>query len=472
MIPEANVLSCSDVKCELNENKTCVCSDFNNANNSRDLSEMYDRYYSNFDKLNSIKICSEEYVDDKTIREKCESQSNSSLFNVYVTSRKTGKVYRNKYCALCNNEDDFIFWNLKINSVECLNYIKYPNITFDSSKCEWSFRHPPFPFHNSRCPKTIDCCCNNNKENALNESSRDLFYENLCCNSSTIYTIPTIRSKHHPTGYKFTISFRILIDFNDENFWDTNMGKSGKLCPENSVFDHYLGKCRKSYDANRITRNDRLNCTTLIELNSTEYFLLENQTLFHNATESFHSQDFYIINNSRVYICQERVLDSPGYGGTIILTKSEFYISLTGTMISVIALAVYFIMYLVLPPLRNLSGRINASFALSLFIADICFLIVLLIGEFPGYYPEHLDRPGCPLPRRLRLPQHVFLSPRAFVILLHVVPNISIYIYTYISVNIICDNYSVAMIKLRVSDVEADALDGISSVIGPSKKML
>ncbi|XP_029641985.1 probable G-protein coupled receptor Mth-like 3 [Octopus sinensis] len=382
-IPEVNALSCSDVKCESKENRSCVCGDFHYANNSYSLEEMYDRYVSNF---NLIKNCSEEYVDDKRIREKCESKSNSSLFNVYVTSLKTAKVYGNKYCALCNKEDDFIFWNLRINNWDCLNYIKYPNITFNTfntSKCEYIFEHPPFPFDINRCPKTIDCCCNDQKEKALNESSRVLFYENLCCNSYSKPVAPNFEFKYFTRD---KISFGILIDFNGENFWDTNnKRKRDNLCPENSVFDHYLGKCRKSYDANRITKNDRLNCTTLIELNSTEYFLLENQTLFHNATESFHSQDFYIINNSRVYICQERVLNSPRYGGTIILTESEFYVSLIGTMISVIALAVFFIMYLVLPPLRNLSGQINASFALSLFIADSCFLIVLLAGELPGF---------------------------------------------------------------------------------------
>lgn len=371
---------CSDVKCELDENKDCLCSDINNTNNyNYSLAEAYNNYYSDSNNRNSIRICSENYVEDKTIREKCESTSNSSLFEVHVTSRKTAKVYKNKYCALCNKEDDFIFWNLKIENLDCLNHIKYSNITFNASKCEWEVVPPPFPFHDNRCPSTIDCCCNNEKENASNESSLDMFYENLCCYNykidDNIMFAGALQSR--------VISFWIIINFNDEGIWDKgNERKRGNLCPGNYIFDHYLGKCRKSYDVNRISGNDRLNCTTLIELNSTEYFLLENQTLFHNATESLHSRDFYIINNSRVYICQERVLDITGFGRTIILTKSEFYISMIGTMISVIALAVFFIMYIVLPPLRNLSGQINASFALSLFLADICFLIVLLAEEF------------------------------------------------------------------------------------------
>lgn len=60
-------------------------------------------------------ICPETFKDQH-IRNKCEIDEPESLEDIAFVSSKDGRVvYKNKHCAVCHDEEDFVMWNLSID---------------------------------------------------------------------------------------------------------------------------------------------------------------------------------------------------------------------------------------------------------------------------------------------------------------------------------------------------------------------
>ena len=56
-----------------------------------------------------------------TLREKCQSRNKSSIEDyVWVSDKLTGKIFENKYCALCNGVGESLPWNIRTTCKDIL----------------------------------------------------------------------------------------------------------------------------------------------------------------------------------------------------------------------------------------------------------------------------------------------------------------------------------------------------------------
>uniref|UniRef100_A0A0L8GFJ1 G-protein coupled receptors family 2 profile 2 domain-containing protein n=1 Tax=Octopus bimaculoides TaxID=37653 RepID=A0A0L8GFJ1_OCTBM len=141
-------------------------------------------------------------------------------------------------------------------------------------------------------------------------------------------------------------------------------------CPKHAVYDMNTNKCRQ------VIYHHQLNCTTT-SLNESEYYITNDGRLYLNNTQRLMNQSEFIRNSQGIIsICVNNgTNDISNINGLSKYSVAESYITLVGLVISIPALAITIIVYLCIPDLRTLPGKLLISVLSALFVAELLFLI-------------------------------------------------------------------------------------------------
>ncbi|XP_029641325.2 latrophilin receptor-like protein A [Octopus sinensis] len=166
-------------------------------------------------------------------------------------------------------------------------------------------------------------------------------------------------------------SLTAVFNFNTNSIEIQNINKNEgntvlrlPSCPKNAVYDMNTKQCRQ------VIYHPQLNCTTT-GLNESEYHITNDGLLYLNNTHRLLNQsEFSFDENGTIIICVKNLIN--------VLRKyseAESYITLVGLIFSIPALAISIIVYLCIPDLRTLPGKLLVSLLSALFVAELLFLI-------------------------------------------------------------------------------------------------
>ena len=126
-----------------------------------------------------------------------------------------------------------------------------------------------------------------------------------------------------------------------------------------------------------------LDCPMLL-LNASEYVLLDNSSVLVIAKRGEYMRHEYTFAEDKLFICSPYLHQSYNVSRNVTDTVTMFkfgrvqgLVSAIGLLISITALAIQFIVYMMmmLPVLRNIPGKCVISLVASLFVAQLLFLV-------------------------------------------------------------------------------------------------
>lgn len=330
------------------------------------------------DTIMMIVSCAADFKGSRKIVDKCQKNDADIINSLPVTGQKIQLVYRNVFCALCNGETNYTFWNTKFS---CPHNLSDLNITkVNLTECHRSLQNP-YLNTSHLCSEYLVKSCRNSTtrkcetgSNGVVFSTLGVFYKNFQCfqcnkkpdEELICENLPS--EKELTTPYSFMASsYFILIDFNRR---DVRLNGNSKMatCPNGHWYNYRQNRCIRILHFENNSTNDAkvLNCS-LEKLKDNEYILLANQSIYRNSTNSVYDEHSYFMNNkSVVFICETKTQRG---------SSLEASLTLIGMCISLSALAFLILFYLLMPAIWNLSGLIYLSFSFSLFLAQILFLI-------------------------------------------------------------------------------------------------
>lgn len=202
------------------------------------------------------------YWNNEPTKSLCEQSENlDDIFaRVLVSDRtSTGFIYKNMYCAHCNNVYDFEFWRVNLSCQSMFGNISIS----DTSNCELLLEKPNNFIPYRKCESLYSSCSDdfNNTELAHNcthgafskvySVTKEIYRNQFCaeCNGLVLNDLfceenaeGVFRSAAHPPLY----SFRMLVDFNSLWVLENNQQfrKPFQQCFENQFYDPFSQKCR------------------------------------------------------------------------------------------------------------------------------------------------------------------------------------------------------------------------------------
>ena len=367
--------------------------------------------YMMVDKCNSDVVVSELSV-------RCENSVDEEDISLKlpVTSNITQVVYKNMYCAFCNDEFDLLHWYLQVSCVNNVTTFLPENIT----NCDILF-WPPKELQNARkCPNRIvvDSCPDNFGVNSTEKEiegncthnrveyvyGKTTMYKNKYCalcsgvDEDEIYCeqqefdlipiTPTIQPRY---------SFRVLIDFNSKEA--EHQGKPPvKLpvsCQDDELFDPYTNNCRTIFcmpprfasngrcilldnsSLSNIRNVSNSNCT-FVKYTPSEYRIVNETAVFIIPLDRVYNMSEAYIRDANVFICanenqtcrEDCTMRQPMFD----FDNTEQLLSNIVLIISLVSLALTFTVYVSFPVLLNLPGKILICLIVSLFFAKLNFL--------------------------------------------------------------------------------------------------
>jgi len=370
-------------------------------------------------------------------------QSNEIFYIVPVSSRTSGLVYQNIYCAMCNGEENIGFWN--VTTTRCGEVSEQVTSEPDSAAgieeigdlmqqesfivgCLFSFT-PVSDFPEPRrcvdsigsCPVDADAelasrCVRPSNVAYVYKRMTEAYRNHDCaaCHGITDYDLSCNSSQVDSRSVGGNIeSFAVIFDLNTGKGSAVKAGSSGSLtkrlgsCPERQVYDPFAricraitcppghsftenGQCRLHsfvvdghkrsrfrYRSDSVKTADDLDCAW-IQFDPSEYELLSNRSIYvplHDTTYDVNS--YQLDTNQTAYVC---TLFQRNYTEwvheALRVDAVGAYLSLVCSIISLLALAFQFTVYMAFPVLRNTPGRCIVCLVVSLFVGQLLFLLV------------------------------------------------------------------------------------------------
>ena len=362
----------------------------------------------------------------------CEGEETDLLSRIVVTSRTTGILYRNIYCSACHGDLNATYWDASVNCKDGFptageNLTSVILTAIRSSDCSLRVKPPWLLYHESRlqpvaCKPAISSCdpsysakdiidnCISGPASFVYQGSgyatRQAVYKNLDCalcnyvNRSHLscmdtsffvpFKLPPPRSNNFPLS--------ILLDLNGGSVQLTGRTTEQRTeevkhsCDDGYVFDIVSRVCR----AVRCSQSDEIQDGRCVPktydtigdspcvwttYNVSEYLLYNNKSLYLTPLEKWFTPEGYYFDNSDVIICTNFTQNYTEYlrNTTIMFKFSEVQaqLSFIGQLISIIALAIHAIVYLILPSLHNVPGKNLLCLVFSLLGANLVFLTAL-----------------------------------------------------------------------------------------------
>lgn len=371
--------------------------------------------------------CPQSWNQSITIKNNCESL-NLSLLNVdvllstAVTNVQKGTTYRNLFCAICNGEIEFQFWNVGISLDIDDDEIKSADV-IQQKMNETSDRPKP----------TLNEILSNFKLNSTNEWFLSSTVNNITCRifmhatlsmsnlpKSVRYCIPEVIESCPPEWVDILV-VNACLSYTSYTYTSDKVYKNPKCLFCNNESDQTVCKSLNSHTSMSLpfittindTRIPKINHCGEIPTGNSAYNILcknatavtspatnvvtkcfaytksclinkifkigqglsfiNNETIFlHEYDAEYPFSEFLNLTNESVYVC--------GY----YLPKTTFqnvvnflndWISEILIKISIVCLTLHLLFFQQLPEMKNLSGKNLAAFCFVLLIALLCFEI-------------------------------------------------------------------------------------------------
>ncbi|XP_036362740.1 probable G-protein coupled receptor Mth-like 12 isoform X2 [Octopus sinensis] len=324
----------------------------------------------------------------------CESpDSDDQLQSIPAFGKTSKKLYRNLYCALCHGEE-FILWNLLYNCYFISN-ISFENITsyVEEGTCRPTVKLPSEDLEKYlySCISYISDCPQDNinrkqrfkcesKPMALVTDQVNIFRNIHCatCNGlkrNKINSYCNHERKRKLKSRKFSLTMLFNYHTSSLVVKDNQLKEVSVVqlpsCPTHALYAMNTNQCQQ------VIYHPQLNCTTTT-LNESEYYITNDGRLYLNNTQRLLNQsEFTRDSQGIISICVKN--------DTTLMAKyatAEYYITIVGLIISIPALAITIIVYLCIPDLRTLPGKLLISLLSALFVAELLFLISSQVTKF------------------------------------------------------------------------------------------
>ncbi|XP_067142815.1 uncharacterized protein [Centruroides vittatus] len=382
-----------------------------------------------------IQTCPLDWSDDD-VRQLCENElfslAKQGKFNHYlqdipVYSLDNNIIYRNVFCAKCNRDTNLQKWNISFSCDKKIKNITLNNAVYQPADKKWrierlnktdiickidipelrTWNQVKTIFNGRRCKGVSSCSGNWKKIDEIQKCSEfteegyyfsnedNIHYKNPYCALCNYIDIKQLNcnggTRLFSDAFGLKPWYPSLIDFN----FDWN---SENECNPQQLFDPISNICfNMSCDESHIRRgiqcvpNNTTNslqksCTTIV-FSRDSFSILDNHTIFINYTNKNYSSSQYepiIVNGElkEVLICADEII---GFN----FSPVQYWMSEIGLLISIVCLLIHLIIYLLLPKLHNLPGKILICLSLSLLIAQLSFLL--------GAYDSHVSTWHCVL---------------------------------------------------------------------------
>ena len=345
---------------------------------------------------------------DAGIRSECETMERNGILNVPVSDPVTDILYRNVYCALCHNVTKYVYWLQKMlcNMQETTSLTLTESFqSFIHNNCSENVRFFHQNFTHRVCKPHVSSCIagwvNDMHKEACASHTNFItvkwhYYKNKYCALCNNMHYANFRSSQcrgrgrgrgriKPTKH----SFSIIMDANSgQHYTDIENIHSGRQCRPTEVYDDYNDMCRALQCTPPLVL-DKGRCIhplsgfnisgvalacPLVVLNATEYESFENKSIWVHTLKILLAADQYQLNGSEVSICVQWV---PQWTQVQMFKydKIQAIVSFIGQVISLTALAVNFLTYMLFPSLRNLPGKCIMNLVLALFVAHLLFIV-------------------------------------------------------------------------------------------------
>ncbi|XP_064633967.1 G-protein coupled receptor Mth2-like [Lineus longissimus] len=390
-------------------------------------------YY--FFPVDLITKCPSEWTGKDT-KEKCEGDSFGEYFLQWpVTGENTGLSYKNIYCAICNGNTNFTYWisellsDVAFRKGEEKDAEKAVNLRKDLSSDQFAVRFRDPADRSRLCKPAISECsrdwqvkrfadeCENGKSSFVYVGKK-VYKNSACahCNGEPANAWDCNGPERYMTqdGMRTMYPYSILMDLNSFtcSFNEFEVGRIKrqvnvpltKRCPDGSVYDQLAqtcwpiacrgkllyrnGQCVRLYVSSdndmaspysREKPSTETECT-FVRLNTTAYEIFDNGTLFVHSHKQWYDKERYEKEGDSIILCTNFTAD---YTVNRVVSKSKMdkfdyvqsVLSLVGVILSLIALAAHFLVYMSFAPLRNTPGKNIMSLVAALFFAQLAFVV-------------------------------------------------------------------------------------------------
>jgi hypothetical protein len=346
----------------------------------------------------------------------CETDDERDQFRLWpVSGQKTGIFYKNIYCSLCWEDMDVLYWAVELQCFkdpkkkeEVKDTLeKLDKVTKSKGQCGDRDKNVKNlmacrrltgflnPFNCSgkslrnlrKCEKTYISTCNATwrnraiEEECISHTSRVM----LTSNNNTLY------KNHHCGICNYVPKDQLECISRVASPGPTKLEGLAVLfdaeigCDDNEIYDVFARRCRPLYchEGQRLETDrcswldtNRTNCP-LVMLKAEEYTHYKNGTLYLHEVNMYINESRFEINNGTIVVCSD-ILDTKED-----LIKASGMVTVISLSISICSLFLLFMVYLVLPNLRNVPGKILMSLTFALFWAQILFLVGIERTEIP-----------------------------------------------------------------------------------------
>lgn len=290
-----------------------------------------------------------------------------------VSSKYSGILYRNAFCAICNEELNFEFWTIRLESTTPIetNYSTYSSTdllgVINGSRVTYG---PPRGDLASRsCSRNLITDCPRNWNRNVTEEAesvrsecrsyqsyvqvQQILYRNLHCarcnmvSDSDVTCIDLTEKVLKEVSWPDPLPYSVLLDFNSEfsDFWTFPNSPSGKQQPNDVSIDD----CSKSINETEVNGTGCRSC------NSSETPCSQGSTSYSK--------------------------NSADTTGALVLA----YLTFVGNILSVISLSCLLLAYCCIPSLRNTPGRCLMCLCASLMLAQLLFAA---FGNYDNQIPS------------------------------------------------------------------------------------
>lgn len=339
------------------------------------------------------------------IKNRCELPQEDIL--PFVEGRD-GISYRNHYCAECHQAGDIIRWNTRLNCSKETDMLVAERLRAGRYKfskeerrliretCLLHFK-PPLDVNGTRCWVETECNDTNNtdclkctmyRQRIYSFFDPSIVYKNPHCARWSGTPMELLKARHvyiddneKDVNEKYA-SLGILFDFTKSSqIYGLKEVQIEETCAPGEIYDKQLKRCREKQILNQspLLRNWTCQYGNETLKNSTEFItIFQNLTIYVPAHKKMYTKAEYFWINSSIVVCGNFTVT---YFKTTLqklrsqYTQAEYYITVIGLSLSILALLAVIFTYLLFSELRGkLPGKIVINLALSLMLAQLVFL--------------------------------------------------------------------------------------------------
>ncbi|XP_013416485.1 G-protein coupled receptor Mth-like [Lingula anatina] len=370
-----------------------------------------------------------------------KTKSFDQFMETPVVGKRTGLVFRNVFCSICHEVDDIAYYSVKFgcsvpqSSTHPMgppgrrpNFQPPAGVPLDSmdvnvshvfNECSRTYKYKGTHLNRKTCVKYISTCSDKSSQYrklcedtpyvsfVYHNETHETYKNRFCamCNGIEERRLNCIK-KENATSSLPMYSYSVLFDLNTATlelktiYSPYPSTAEYQKCPHGQTIEFGTNSCRtlmceqdKVLKGNKCVQvsdtflNRSYNSSIEKELlcphlNYSTFVLFPNGELYINKTgQYFTSDDYRRVDENSVLVCVSTYGNQTEDVVQFNFSAIQTYLSSIGLIISSICLSIHFVIYMMLPSLRNRPGKILLHYVASLFGAQILFLISPRLGS-------------------------------------------------------------------------------------------